>query len=124
MLKFIRHSIFVSICFFNQKTAYEMRISDWSSDVCSSDLPGSLMAIVMPPHALPRDRARACQRGSALAAGILSIMASACALKDPPDIATIKQEAIARKSVVKGKSVSGRVDLGGRRILKNNTNTK
>src|SRR3546814_4442541 len=26
------------IFFFNQKTAYEMRISDWSSDVCSSDL--------------------------------------------------------------------------------------
>src|SRR3546814_7578556 len=24
--------------FFNQKTAYEMRMSDWSSDVCSSDL--------------------------------------------------------------------------------------
>src|SRR3546814_6607771 len=26
--------------FFKQKTAYEMRISDWSSDVCSSDLHG------------------------------------------------------------------------------------
>src|SRR3546814_4480264 len=26
------------ILFFKQKTAYEMRISDWSSDVCSSDL--------------------------------------------------------------------------------------
>src|SRR3546814_1541761 len=26
--------------FFKQKTAYEVRISDWSSDVCSSDLPG------------------------------------------------------------------------------------
>src|SRR3546814_3122890 len=26
-------------CFFKQKTAYDMRISDWSSDVCSSDLP-------------------------------------------------------------------------------------
>src|SRR3546814_1779244 len=26
------------IVFFKQKTAYEMRISDWSSDVCSSDL--------------------------------------------------------------------------------------
>src|SRR3546814_5269223 len=26
------------ICLFKQKTAYEMRISDWSSDVCSSDL--------------------------------------------------------------------------------------
>src|SRR3546814_2229295 len=28
-----------SVFFFKQKTAYEMRISDWSSDVCSSDLP-------------------------------------------------------------------------------------
>src|SRR3546814_3052691 len=27
--------------FFKQKTAYEMRISDWSSDVCSSDLGGA-----------------------------------------------------------------------------------
>src|SRR3546814_9938792 len=33
--------------FFKQKTAYEMRISDWSSDVCSSDLPAE-----------PRDGAR------------------------------------------------------------------
>src|SRR3546814_7373298 len=32
--------------FFKQKTAYEMRISDWSSDVCSSDFssPGALEA--------------------------------------------------------------------------------
>src|SRR3546814_2924077 len=39
---------FVSVffCFFKHKTAYEMRISDWSSDVCSSDL------------------GRRCQRGS------------------------------------------------------------
>src|SRR3546814_4453098 len=28
------------VFFFKQKTAYEMRISDWSSDVCSSDLYG------------------------------------------------------------------------------------
>src|SRR3546814_14542110 len=27
-----------NVFFFKQKTAYEMRISDWSSDVCSSDL--------------------------------------------------------------------------------------
>src|SRR3546814_13822250 len=37
-------SLFVFIVyyffFFKQKTAYEMRISDWSSDVCSSDLSG------------------------------------------------------------------------------------
>src|SRR3546814_8759315 len=30
--------LFVVFFFFKQKTAYEMRISDWSSDVCSSDL--------------------------------------------------------------------------------------
>src|SRR3546814_9043144 len=29
--------------FFKQKTAYEMRISDWSSDVCSSDLSDNLV---------------------------------------------------------------------------------
>src|SRR3546814_8083916 len=28
----------IYVFFFKQKTAYEMRISDWSSDVCSSDL--------------------------------------------------------------------------------------
>src|SRR3546814_3837436 len=28
----------IGVFFFKQKTAYEMRISDWSSDVCSSDL--------------------------------------------------------------------------------------
>src|SRR3546814_9484133 len=36
-------SVYVSLdyfFFFKQKTAYEMRISDWSSDVCSSDLQG------------------------------------------------------------------------------------
>src|SRR3546814_3327623 len=30
--------VFLCFFFFKQKTAYEMRISDWSSDVCSSDL--------------------------------------------------------------------------------------
>src|SRR3546814_3527473 len=32
------HGVFFLCFFFKQKTAYEMRISDWSSDVCSSDL--------------------------------------------------------------------------------------
>src|SRR3546814_946135 len=35
------------VFFFKQKTAYEMRISDWSSDVCSSDL------IMLPRYAAP-----------------------------------------------------------------------
>src|SRR3546814_957807 len=35
-------SLFVAfVFFFKQKTAYEVRISDWSSDVCSSDLPAT-----------------------------------------------------------------------------------
>src|SRR3546814_7276815 len=34
------------VFFFKQKTAYEMRISDWSSDVCSSDLPSLCLAVV------------------------------------------------------------------------------
>src|SRR3546814_954652 len=42
-VRFILYSRSYCVClifvfFFKQKTAYEMRISDWSSDVCSSDL--------------------------------------------------------------------------------------
>src|SRR3546814_2686789 len=33
------------VFFFKQKTAYEMRISDWSSDVCSSDLLGQAVLV-------------------------------------------------------------------------------
>src|SRR3546814_6511217 len=35
---FFRVDVIFRFVFFKQKTAYEMRISDWSSDVCSSDL--------------------------------------------------------------------------------------
>src|SRR3546814_14360932 len=76
-----------------------MRISDWSSDVCSSDLHGRR------PHrrcdggqGRARDRRAATQAIWWRGAGQVSDLD--------------------RKSVVKGKSVSVRVDLGGRRILK------
>src|SRR3546814_18696451 len=36
----------VLVFFFKQKTAYEMRISDWSSDVCSSDLLGQAQKLL------------------------------------------------------------------------------
>src|SRR3546814_5700660 len=39
--------------FFKQKTAYEMRISDWSSDVCSSDLRVAAAAVGLTARALP-----------------------------------------------------------------------
>src|SRR3546814_6455772 len=44
----------VFVFFFKQKTAYEMRISDWSSDVCSSDLDFRLAADI--DHAIQRTR--------------------------------------------------------------------
>src|SRR3546814_17227031 len=39
------------VFFFKQKTAYEMRISDWSSDVCSSDLGVNLVPVGHVPTA-------------------------------------------------------------------------
>src|SRR3546814_13797881 len=47
--------LFIWICvlfsfFFKQKTAYYMRISDWSSDVCSSDLRAILLQGTQPPQ--------------------------------------------------------------------------
>src|SRR3546814_2305226 len=38
MCQFYYSRVALVFFFFKQKTAYEMRISDWSSDVCSSDL--------------------------------------------------------------------------------------
>src|SRR3546814_5570255 len=55
--------------FFKQKTAYEMRISDWSSDVCSSDL-----AVQPREHPRPPD-APAVEQHLGIAVG-----AEACAL--------------------------------------------
>src|SRR3546814_7872246 len=40
-------SLMVVFFFFKQKTAYELRISDWSSDVCSSDLRDAGLAVVL-----------------------------------------------------------------------------
>src|SRR3546814_8788382 len=48
--------MFIMFFFFKQKTAYEMRISDWSSDVCSSDLSmddGGSSSAVNPGSAWP-----------------------------------------------------------------------
>src|SRR3546814_5923782 len=36
-----------SVCFVKQRTAYEMRISDWSSDVCSSDLAALMTPVTL-----------------------------------------------------------------------------
>src|SRR3546814_5017368 len=58
--------IFCAFFFFKQKTAYEMRISDWSSDVCSSDL------VIDPVH--HRDREDIVHRKLALEAGLRPLL--------------------------------------------------
>src|SRR3546814_12892991 len=58
MFWFIFDLLFLFFFFFKQKTAYEMRISDWSSDVCSSDLLSfdeDGFAVVK-PYVSPQDR--------------------------------------------------------------------
>src|SRR3546814_7295597 len=57
------------VFFFKQKTAYEMRISDWSSDVCSSDLRPDLAPAVafgaVAHRAVHLEQRRAARRGHA-----------------------------------------------------------
>src|SRR3546814_6569290 len=48
MIEYQRRQLMIFFFFFKQKTAYEMRISDWSSDVCSSDLSGRSVITVGP----------------------------------------------------------------------------
>src|SRR3546814_19747121 len=78
-----------------------MRISDWSSDVCSSDLFDGVMHFEWLEENTPLRRNRH-------------------GIHEPA--ARGKRARRDRKSVVWGKSVSVRVDLGGRRIIKKKKN--
>src|SRR3546814_12498524 len=102
--------------FFKQKTAYEMRISDWSSDVCSSDL------------LMPTDDS-VCYVLPNFAPGLRTWIVRMCATllqRRSKERHQIHRQSSScyrdRKSVVWGKSVSVRVDLGGRRIIKKTKN--
>src|SRR3546814_4325338 len=72
---FLTCTTIVIIFFFNQKTAYEMRISAWSSDVCSTDLQMTNLAerprldrIDQHPHPLVQPLRAVDRLGRALAA--------------------------------------------------------
>src|SRR3546814_12966923 len=112
----------VEVCcvfLFKQKTAYERRISDWSSDVCSSDLLKVIDDVVEIQLIQVRHR-RGVTKGQAVQVGIHR----GCAerhLAAPPAIFDFA--GVDRTSVGSGKSVSVRVDLGGRRIIKNKRKT-
>src|SRR3546814_18715476 len=86
-----------------------MRISDWSSDVCSSDLYLVVMSAILPPRAA--DWPYGVQQ-------LVEKLASIDALKGDPRLVELQRRIADRKSVVSGKREAVRVDLGGRRILK------
>src|SRR3546814_5282783 len=73
-----------SIFFFKQKTAYEMHISDWSSDVCSSDLLGAGRSIAGHFHVLIGhvDRPAQVQRRIAVDATVLACDGCRLVLED------------------------------------------
>src|SRR3546814_8482412 len=107
--------------FFKQKTAYEMRISDWRSDVCSSDLgtrsrSWAASSANRPPTAASTSSARKNAWPPVGRAGDQDRQR----LHDGGGAAHHRD----RKSVVSGKRVSLRVDLGGRRIIKKYTISK
>src|SRR3546814_16291342 len=120
----------VIVLFFKQKTAYEMLISGWSSDVCSSDLADYVTTALLPLadvvvdlhsggktpefvpyaacHRLPQD------------VGLEARCAAAMQASNAPSSMIMLE----RKSVVEGKRVSLTVDLRGRRTIKKKTTSK
>src|SRR3546814_4826604 len=109
-------SVYGCFFFFKQKTAYGWRISDWSSDVCSSDLGAGA------------DEEQEAERRAGADHGQFNRARQSIGLDRRPIVSPhacwIAEaesgvgDAVDRKSVVEGKSVAVRVDLGCRRILK------
>src|SRR3546814_18841565 len=93
-----------------------MRISDWSSDVCSSDLCGACVQ-ACPTATLNEKKVIEIGTPDRAVVTTCAYCGVGCTFR-----AEMRGEELVRmvdrKSVVSGKSVSVRVDLGGRRILK------
>src|SRR3546814_17014704 len=119
-----------------------MRISDWSSDVCSSDLIKSFLAKITTPHLelevlnplfeeiqLEFDvqyRSEDIAFFTQQLRSDLEQFLAPWAFEHSSDIrfgSSVNKSVLDRKSVVSGKSVAVRVDLGGRRIIKKKIDT-
>src|SRR3546814_13389143 len=133
--------VFSSLFFFKQKTAYDMRISDWSSDVCFSDLVATSAPHAMSFRVAPMTDANAALTLGATTQGTLALPGDRMrysftlaedalllfdsltnngslnwTLTGPSGV--IDGRNLDRKSVVSGKRVSVRVDRGGCRLIK------
>src|SRR3546814_6062236 len=82
VLVYVESCLFGCFFFFKQKTAYEVRISDWSSDVCSSDLAGDSITMLQGRRRSPVDY----QVDAGVAAEILHVMHGR--IVDFPDFAS------------------------------------
>src|SRR3546814_16966196 len=102
-----------------------MRISDWSSDVCSSDLPVIIIAQLCGSGTGDTGSSPLCTETSSRYQSDGSCRKLNCSVV-VADVATPEKLSCVqgitprsdRKSVVEGKSVSVRVYLGGRRLIK------
>src|SRR3546814_15027969 len=93
-----------------------MRISDWSSDVCSSDL--ATRSTIAQPQQKPITPTLPLPSRMRSAPPSATVSAVSAPRSDLPIISRALSSSD-RKSVVQGKSVSVRVELGGRRFIKN-----
>src|SRR3546814_15436231 len=115
--------MFYFFFFFKQKTAYEMRISDWSSDVCSSDLTTE-RGRYLPSPIFATYRIVA-QKTAAIYGADSHLLTMRSSAERAPhgrqsggEWRTRWDWNTDRKSVVEGTRGSVRVGLGGRRIIK------
>src|SRR3546814_12437721 len=89
--------------FFKKKTAYEMRISDWSSDVCSSDLHGQRQAVAVVLQ----------QRSRAVGAGVVDGDDLDRAGREIEAAQRLQRQAQRRRSVVRGQDYGDHSDTRG-----------
>src|SRR3546814_14807463 len=105
-----------------------MRISDWSSDVCSSDLLrdvagrlGGKLTHPIPPHReMGRGTGRRLVEGNG--ARPPNFPSTTRFASGPPPHASLREELMRSEERRVGKSVSVRVDTGGRRVIKKKQN--
>src|SRR3546814_11255726 len=90
-----------------------MRISGWSSDVCSSDLQARREPVRIEAAPAPVTKSERARLETPI-----PLFAGAAAPGELPPLSLLDEAPEARESVLSGKSVSVRVDPGGRRISK------
>src|SRR3546814_16808143 len=110
------------VFFFKQKTAYEMRISDWSSDVCSSDLSpcqffSDMRRIWNAPQAAFHRIEAGIDRHVHARQHVDEVSRTALRLAAIKPAHDLGYDVAERTGVVWGKSGSVRVDLGGGGII-------